>query len=42
MVQKNKKVDKIVGPGNIFVSNAKKVFGEIGIDMIADLLKLQF
>jgi len=34
--KKIKKVDKIVGPGNIFVSNAKKkVFGEIGIDMIA-------
>ena len=30
------KVDKIVGPGNIFVANAKKeVFGEVGIDMIA-------
>ena len=34
--KKIKKVDKIVGPGNIFVSNAKKkLFGEIGIDMIA-------
>ena len=34
--KKIKKVDKIVGPGNIFVSSAKKkVFGEIGIDMIA-------
>ena len=31
-----KKVDKIVGPGNIFVTSAKKeVFGEVGIDMIA-------
>jgi histidinol dehydrogenase len=31
-----KKVDKIVGPGNIFVANAKKqVFGDVGIDMIA-------
>jgi len=31
-----KKVDKIVGPGNIFVAVAKKiVFGEVGIDMIA-------
>ena len=30
------KVDKIVGPGNLFVSAAKKeVFGEVGIDMIA-------
>jgi histidinol dehydrogenase len=31
-----KKVDKIVGPGNIFVATAKKlVFGEVDIDMIA-------
>lgn len=31
-----KKVDKIAGPGNIFVAVAKKiVFGEVGIDMIA-------
>jgi len=31
-----KKVDKIVGPGNIYVANAKKqVFGDVGIDMIA-------
>ncbi|MCL4490288.1 MAG: histidinol dehydrogenase [Nitrospirae bacterium] len=31
-----KKVDKIVGPGNIFVAMAKKmVFGEVDIDMIA-------
>ena len=31
-----KKVDKIVGPGNIFVALAKKeVFGIVGIDMIA-------
>ena len=30
------KVDKIVGPGNIFVATAKrKVFGEVGLDMIA-------
>ncbi|MGI6579332.1 MAG: histidinol dehydrogenase [Saccharofermentanales bacterium] len=30
------KVDKIVGPGNSFVANAKRlVFGETGIDMIA-------
>ncbi|MBT4699358.1 MAG: histidinol dehydrogenase, partial [Alphaproteobacteria bacterium] len=30
------KVDKIVGPGNIFVTTAKKeVFGEVGIDMVA-------
>jgi len=30
------KVDKIVGPGNIYVATAKKmVFGEVGIDMIA-------
>ena len=30
------KVDKIVGPGNIYVSIAKKqVFGDVGIDMIA-------
>ncbi len=31
-----KRVDKIVGPGNIFVAIAKKmVFGEVDIDMIA-------
>lgn len=31
-----KKVDKIVGPGNIFVATAKKlVFGDVDIDMIA-------
>lgn len=31
-----KKVDKIVGPGNLFVATAKKlVFGEVDIDMIA-------
>ena len=31
-----KKVDKIVGPGNIFVALAKKeVFGDVGIDMVA-------
>ncbi len=30
------KVDKIVGPGNTYVANAKKeVFGEVGIDMVA-------
>jgi len=30
------KVDKIVGPGNIYVATAKKqVFGQVGIDMIA-------
>jgi histidinol dehydrogenase len=30
------KVDKIVGPGNSFVTSAKKqVYGEVGIDMIA-------
>lgn len=30
------KVDKITGPGNIFVATAKKqVFGRVGIDMIA-------
>jgi histidinol dehydrogenase len=30
------KVDKIVGPGNIYVAVAKKmVFGDVGIDMIA-------
>ena len=34
--QSIKKVDKIAGPGNIFVTVAKKlVFGEVGIDMIA-------
>ena len=34
--KKIRKVDKIVGPGNIFVSMAKKeVFGDIGIDIIA-------
>jgi len=31
-----KKVDKIVGPGNIYVATAKKiVFGDVAIDMIA-------
>jgi histidinol dehydrogenase len=31
-----KKVDKIVGPGNVFVSYAKRlVYGDVGIDMIA-------
>ena len=31
-----KKVDKIVGPGNAYVANAKKeVFGDVGIDMVA-------
>ena len=30
------KVDKIVGPGNAFVAEAKKqVFGQVGIDMVA-------
>jgi histidinol dehydrogenase len=30
------KVNKIVGPGNIYVANAKKeVFGDVGIDMVA-------
>jgi histidinol dehydrogenase len=31
-----RRVDKIVGPGNIYVATAKsQVFGEVGIDMIA-------
>ncbi len=31
-----KKVDKIVGPGNVYVTAAKKeVFGDVGIDMLA-------
>lgn len=31
-----RKVDKIVGPGNIYVTSAKKqVFGSVGIDMVA-------
>ncbi|MCH7741063.1 MAG: histidinol dehydrogenase [Proteobacteria bacterium] len=30
------KVDKIIGPGNIYVSSAKQmVFGDVGIDMVA-------
>lgn len=30
------KVDKVVGPGNIYVASAKRiVFGQVGIDMIA-------
>ena len=30
------KVDKVVGPGNIYVATAKRhVFGQVGIDMIA-------
>ena len=30
------RVNKIVGPGNLYVTNAKKeIFGEVGIDMIA-------
>jgi histidinol dehydrogenase len=34
--KKFEKVDKIVGPGNVFVATAKKeVFGEVGIDMVA-------
>ncbi|MEL0091220.1 MAG: histidinol dehydrogenase, partial [Rhodospirillales bacterium] len=29
-------VDKIVGPGNAFVAEAKRqVFGQVGIDMVA-------
>ena len=33
---KIKKVNKIVGPGNIFVTAAKKeIYGDVGIDMIA-------
>jgi len=31
-----KKVDKIVGPGNLYVTAAKKeLFGQVGIDFIA-------
>ncbi len=31
-----KKVDKIVGPGNIYVATAKRmVFGQVGLDMVA-------
>ena len=30
-----KKVDKIVGPGNMYVASAKKEVGEVGIDMVA-------
>jgi histidinol dehydrogenase len=34
--KKIKKVNKIVGPGNLYVAAAKKeVFGDVGIDMIA-------
>ena len=33
--KKIKKVDKIVGPGNAYVATAKKLFGIVGIDMIA-------
>jgi histidinol dehydrogenase len=30
------KVDKIVGPGNVYVTTAKRmVFGEVGVDMVA-------
>ena len=30
------RVDKIVGPGNVYVANAKKqVFGDVSIDMVA-------
>jgi histidinol dehydrogenase len=30
------KVDKIVGPGNVYVATAKKmVFGDVGVDMVA-------
>ncbi len=34
--QSVQKVDKIVGPGNIYVANAKReVYGHVGIDMVA-------
>jgi histidinol dehydrogenase len=34
--QSIKRVDKIAGPGNVYVTAAKKmVFGEVGIDMVA-------
>ena len=34
--RKIKKVNKIIGPGNLFVTSAKKeIFGDVGIDMIA-------
>ena len=34
--KKIKKVNKIVGPGNLYVATAKKeVFGDVGIDMLA-------
>ncbi len=34
--QSLRKVDKIVGPGNIYVASAKrKVFGKVGLDMVA-------
>jgi len=34
--KKIRKVNKIVGPGNIYVSTAKKeIYGDVGIDMIA-------
>jgi len=34
------RVDKIVGPGNRYVATAKRlVFGQVGIDMVADRLK---
>ena len=41
MEQKNKKVDKIVGPGNAYVTAAKKeVFGDVGVEgMVQDLQK---
>ena len=36
LTAKTEEVDKIVGPGNIFVATAKRmVFGEVGIDSIA-------
>lgn len=36
------RVNKIVGPGNIFVATAKKqVFGQVAIDMVAGLQKLE-
>ena len=29
------KVDKIVGPGNIFVAEARKLYGTVGVDIVA-------
>ena len=35
-IKKIKKVNKVIGPGNLYVTIAKKeVFGDVGIDMIA-------